>query len=64
MGKKKRSSKKRFFKNEKDAIAEANRRGEHVYRTASGEYFVGSSLSAMSRLNLKSLVKRQVKKIK
>lgn len=64
MGKKKRSVKKRFFKNRKDAIAEADRRGEHVYQTAKGEYFVGTSLSAMSRLNLKSLLKRQVKKIK
>lgn len=57
-------SKKRFFKNKKSAITEAERRGEHVYQLPDGEYFVGSSLSAMSRLNLKTLVKRQVKKIK
>lgn len=57
-------SKKKFFKNKKDAIAEAERGGEHVYLTAKGEYFVGTSLSAMSRLNLKALLKRQIKKIK
>ena len=62
MGKKK--AKKRFFKNKKTAIAEADKRGEHVFQTPQGDYFVGSSLSAMGRLNLVNLLKRQVKKIK